>query len=293
MKATPLILAITLLCFLCKASASNFGPGTSYLWMGNLGWAQLVPDRPNPGNGVDVTDTYLSGYGWSDSTGWINFGDGSPINLIRYSNTSGNDSGVNHDGEGNLTGLAWSANLGWINFGWWTGDPTNPDRPRFNLKSGKFTGYAWSANAGWVNLGTSKMKIDSLLMIDTDADGISDAWEYTYVAKLTTLTQTGDFDADTWGDVEEYLADTDPLDPNDNLRIIQIVPAPDTLSTTLTWLSRPTRIYQIAQSPDLVSPFQLSYFIAPDSGSQTTETEPHPASSKRFFKVISSRPVQP
>jgi hypothetical protein len=35
----------------------------------------------------------------------------------QYSNTSGTDYGVNHDGAGELFGYAWGANIGWIQFG--------------------------------------------------------------------------------------------------------------------------------------------------------------------------------
>lgn len=94
------------------AQQSNLGEGDSYAYGGNLGWIEMIPSRPSYYDGVRVSDTILSGFAWSDSTGWINFGDGTPANGIQYSNTDGSDSGVTHDGAGNLGGLAWSANLG-------------------------------------------------------------------------------------------------------------------------------------------------------------------------------------
>lgn len=140
-----------------------------FAWDANCGWIDFRGARPGPGDGVRVTSTHLSGYGWSANTGWINFGDGSPLDAIRYSNTTGIDCGVNHDGAGNLSGLAWSANLGWINFSWAVAGDTN--RPRFDISSGSFSGYAWGANAGWINLGTGMLRTDSIDVIDSDADG--------------------------------------------------------------------------------------------------------------------------
>lgn len=46
--------------------------------------------------------------------------------------------------------------------------------------------------------------------VDTDADGIADAWEYQYFGDLTTANGTTDFDKDGLPDVGEYLSHTDP-----------------------------------------------------------------------------------
>jgi YD repeat-containing protein len=192
--ARILLTALLALTTTLHAQTSNLGEGDSYAYGANLGWIELTPHRPAAGNGVRVSDTILSGYAWSANTGWINFGDGTPDNLIQYSNTDGTDFGVTHDGAGNLGGLAWSANLGWINFGW--AGSGNPNRPRINLLHGAFTGYAWSSNAGWINLDTGYLKTDSIAITDTDGDGLSDTWERSKVSKIILFTATGDNDGD-------------------------------------------------------------------------------------------------
>lgn len=78
---------------------------------------------------VSVTDSSITGYGWSESYGWINL---NPTN-----------GGVNNDGDGVLSGYAWGENTGWINF-----DPTNGGVSING--SGQFTGYAWAENVGWI-----------------------------------------------------------------------------------------------------------------------------------------------
>ncbi len=48
--------------------------------------------------------------------------------------------------------------------------------------------------------------------VDTDSDGIVDAWEIHYFGNLTTANNTSDFDGDGLRDYAEYLSDTDPGD---------------------------------------------------------------------------------
>jgi Bacterial TSP3 repeat len=289
MKRTLLHLAALAAALPAAAGTSTLGEGDSYAWAANLGWIEMIPNRPAPGDGVIVTDTRLSGFAWSDSTGWLNFGDGTPGNFIRYSNSTGTDSGVNHDGAGNLSGLAWSANLGWINFGW--AAPANANRPRFDLISGGFTGYAWCPNAGWINLGAGLLKTDSICRPDADGDGISDAWEIENAEIINILTATGDNDGDGVSDKDEYYADTHPLEPGDHLEILQFIPG--TTGSTLTWTSRPTRLYRIAQSTDLQSwTASLLNNILPDAGASTTRPAHHDAGPRRFFRVQAIVPLQ-
>lgn len=232
----------------CFAQTSNIGEGDQYAWSANSGWIDFIPHRPNAGNGVRVYDSYFSGTAWSANTGWINFGDGTPANGSRYSNTTGADFGVNHDGGGNLSGLAWSANTGWINFGWANG--TNVNRPRFDAVNGAFSGLAWSANLGWINLATGILKVDNLIITDSDGDGISDTWELSHTNSLPVLTANGDVDGDGISDKQEYILDTNPLVPNAPFAITRFTKTGPSFYE-LEWPSRPTRIYGIEAKPDL------------------------------------------
>ncbi len=285
MNIKPILTALALTAA-AHAGPSTFGEGDSYAWGANIGWLEFIPHRPSPGDGVAVTDTCLGGFAWSDSTGWINFGDGTPANGVRYSNTTGADSGVNHDGTGNLGGLAWSANLGWINFGWAAAG--DPNRPRFDLLTGGFTGFAWSANAGWINLDTGILRTELLRVTDADGDGISDAWEIERTEGTNMLTATGDRDGDGMSDLDEYRADTDPLDPADNFRILDFTQGGT--KTILTWVSRPTRLYRISRSTDLTT-WQTSDAFAPDGSSETTRQATHEAAPRQFFKVDAVLPL--
>ncbi len=79
---------------------------------------------------VHLTDTLLTGYAWSETSGWINL---SPTN-----------GGVTNNAEGVLSGYAWGENTGWINFA-----PTQGGVTVDTL--GVFHGYAWSQNLGWIS----------------------------------------------------------------------------------------------------------------------------------------------
>src|SRR5205809_521054 len=84
---------------------------------------------------------------------------------------------------------------------------------------------SWGANIGWISLGDSTfiLQIESFGNgNDSDGDGIPDAWEIAHAGNLTSLSANGDFDHDGQSDLEEYLADTDPTDPFDNLRIVKL-----------------------------------------------------------------------
>lgn len=284
------------------AQQSTLSDGNSHAWSANLGWIDMKPERPSAGDGFRFGEVSCAGYLWSANTGWIHCGNGAPANGIYYLNEDSTDYGVNHYATGDLYGLAWSANTGWINFGWWTLDPDNPNRPRVDLQSGNFSGYVWGANTGWINLGTGILKTDSMIIVDTDNDGISDAWEKAYNnGDLTAMDETTDFDKDGVSDLDEYIALTNPLSPGSFLRVTHLAKAApfDGTATALTWTSNRARLYVIEGSNDLgqsqpwaVSNLDPQTFTA-DDGAETTRTSEHAATDKRFFRVKPVIPLQP
>ncbi len=65
---------------------------------------------------------------------------------------------------------------------------------------------------------------DRLLGPDADSDTIVDAWEIHFFTNITFTAGNGseDFDNDTVLDIDEFLNDTDPTDPNDPYSQVQI-----------------------------------------------------------------------
>ena len=293
MKHSALLLALAALPLGAVAQQTTFtSAGDTFAWSANAGWLDFAPQRPSPGDGVRVGDACLAGYAWSANTGWINFGDGTPANGIHYLNDTGADSGVNHDGGGNLSGLAWSANLGWINFGW--AEPGDSNRPRFDLATGNFAGYAWSANTGWINLASGLLRTVTIAITDTDHDGISDAWELFWVQSLTPFTGISDYDSDGLTDKQEYWLDSNPLVPNAPLRITRISKVPNTSAVELEWPSSPARIYGIEAKPDVTTTNWVILGDVPGSaGTNTVQAIEAGGQPKAFFRVGSKIPLQP
>jgi hypothetical protein len=188
-------------------------------------------------------------------------------------------------------GLAWGANIGWVNF-----EATG--NPQVDLTTGVVHGFAWSPNVGWITLDDGAGHFVAITEIaagiDSDADGITDAWELEHAGDLATLAASGDADADGIPDPDEYRADTDPLDPGDSFEVSHVTLSGDTTSVTLTWSSRASRQYFIETSADL-SPgsWTRGADIVQGADSSTTFSFSLPVAERIFFRLSFSRPLEP
>ncbi len=284
------LLAATLLaCFFASTvGATTINATNKSAYGANLGWLDWRGDTTN---GAVIGEYVCSGYLYAANAGWIHLGNGSPSDGIRYRNLSTNDFGVNHDGMGNLRGFAYGANIGWINF-------ENLGAPKVNLKDGTLSGHIYSANCGWISLSNAVAfgQTDFLAPgLDKDGDGITDAWELTYTNNLAAFSMITDTDGDGVSDYHEYLADTDPTDPNDKLVITEYDTTPGGTEATLTWQSKLTRRYHLEKSLDLAAPIWLDSglgMIAPDTPT-TTRMLADTNASLRFYRVKAMKPLSP
>ncbi len=83
-------------------------------------------------------------------------------------------------GKAILRGHAYGANIGWISF-------ESTGNPRLRFSDGNFEDYAYSANCGWINLGNGAFVLNTLSVapgIDTDMDGMADAFEVQFFGNL-------------------------------------------------------------------------------------------------------------
>lgn len=265
-------------------------------YSGNIGWLNTRPSFPD---GVRTGEYVCSGYIYSANVGWISLGDGTPDNGIHYSNGSATDFGVNVtqavlDGGvpyAPLNGFAYGANIGWVSF-------LTTGNPRINLKTGRFDGYAWSANTGWINLADVAFYTRTKELApapDTDGDGIADPWELSLAGNLGKFGAGEDYDGDGVGDVEEYLADTDPFDASSQLRITNFNRTLVGLlgqDATVTFTSNPSRSYRIEYRDNFVSGTWLdagTLFSA--SGATTSVVLTETAVPQRFYRVIAQMPL--
>ncbi len=267
-------------------AATTINAVNHYAYGANLGWMDW---RCDTANGAVIGEYVCSGYIYAANVGWIHLGGGAPANGIQYQNNSGTDYGVNQDGLGNLRGYAYGANIGWINF-------ENTGAPKVDLATGVLNGYAWSANCGWISLSNAVAYVQTDTIAggaDSDGDGIPDAWEWSNFGNLTTANASSDADGDGQTDQQEYLADTNPLDLNDNLRITFFSRGnPTPTYTVLWWTSKPTRFYGIQRRPALApaNPWE-DYYTFPSPGADNAGFDQ--TGSQYFYRIRAFRPLSP
>ena len=245
-------------------------------------------------NGAVIGEFVCSGYIYGANIGWIHLGNGSPTNGFAVLATSRPTTTAS-----TTTALATSA-----------GTPTAPTSagstsrpqgaPKIDLLTGNLSGYVYGANIGWISLSNAFafVQTDSLdTGPDTDGDGIPDAWEYLYAGNLSTMNATTDNDGDGMKDAAEYVADTDPFDATDYLRITALSVNSGGSTSTVTWTSRPTRLYQVQSRDDLTAGSWATNsppgLVSPDVGTTTTRGVPGAAATKRFHRVQAVKPLSP
>ena len=296
-KRVGLLLAVLALPLMARAT-STIDATNKYGWGANTGWTNWLPSAAD---GVVVGEFICSGNIYAANVGWINMGEGSPLNHIQYQNNSATDFGVNYSidptqpGVGILRGYAYGANIGWINF-------EAQGNPRISLFTGNFTGYAYSANCGWINLNDALgyVQTDHIAMgVDTNGNGIADAWEYLYFGNLlNNLVPARDASSDPFGTgmtlLQDYLDGVNPTLRNSALHITAYSTNPGGTNSSITWTSTVARLYTIETSLDLTTwgnDTTFSYPIAPNAGTSTSRSVTAAMATKRFYRVKSVRPL--
>ena len=287
------LVASALLCGVLAQSTlaqSTINSVNRFAYGANIGWTDW---RANGANGVVIGEYVCTGYIYAANVGWINLGGGTAANGIHYQNNSATDFGVNNDGFGNLRGYAWGANIGWVNF-------ESLGAPRLDLCTGKLSGHIYGANVGWISLSnaTAFVQTDSIQRgLDSDGDGIPDAFELTWAGNLMTMGLTSDFDRDGISDRDEYWAGTNPIDPADKLQITYFASNNDNSLSTLTWTTTLSRHYKIQKRANFnpLTPWvDLSLgLISPDAGPTTARTATDSPATQRYFRVQAVRPLIP
>lgn len=259
----------------------------AHAWETTAGWLNWLPTDA----GAVVAESILCGYIWSPTTGWMCLGDGSPTNGFRYGNLAADDFGVNRDASGLLTGYAWSATTGWVQF-----EQTH-GKPKIDGVTGRFSGYAWSATCGWINLGENTsnfVQTARIEILDSDGDGMDDAWEQDRFTDLTTAGPGTDFDEDGMDDLDEFASNTNPKDAGSFLRVRLLASTPTANTYQLEFDSSPARFYHIEIRPSLTggswADSGLGLF-APDAGTLTSQQVTLPASVTYVFRVVAVRPL--
>jgi hypothetical protein len=126
--------------------------------------------------------------------------------------------------------------------------------------------------------------------VDSDSDGIDDAWETANFGNLTDANANSNWDGDGQSDLAEYLSGTAPKDASDYLHITGITYDAATTMGTVTAQTVSGKTYQL-QASDGLSAWASQGSPVPATSASTSFPISAPLSSesdvtKHFFRVI-------
>jgi hypothetical protein len=144
-------------------------------------------------------------------------------------------------------------------------------------------------------------RLDLTLGVDSDGDGLPDAWEQAIIAvhggTLASIKADGDADGDGISNLAEYLAGTSAFDSSDGFRLTLIEASSS--ATTLEFLTMPRRTYSIHGSSDLTQWQPVTFTLASEPAGSPVRSDFYssevvllrvlvpfePGTSNRFFKA--------
>jgi hypothetical protein len=120
--------------------------------------------------------------------------------------------------------------------------------------------------------------------VDTDGDGMPDAWEQANGTLVNTPDANDDSDLDGYTHYQEFLAGTDPLDPESRLKVSNIEAGLAGVQFQFTATSNRTFTVQFKDSLDAVS-WSLLTNIAAAPQTRVIQITVPPTNSARFFRL--------
>ncbi|MEK7678322.1 MAG: hypothetical protein AAB676_21030, partial [Verrucomicrobiota bacterium] len=138
---------------------------------------------------------------------------------------------------------------------------------------------------GMVNPAILSANPDPLgLASDSDADGLPDAWEQLYFGNPTAAVRSADSDLDGHSNWQEFLAGTDPTNPNAVLKVISVEKGA-TGGYLVRWLSADRKVYTLQRSTNLIEGFVavvINIVATPPTNSYLDGSNPSPSAYYRI-----------
>jgi len=141
---------------------------------------------------------------------------------------------------------------------------------------------------------TSSFSVETLPLpiVDSDDDGMPDAWESAAGLNPNNPADAGlDKDGDGQSNLEEYLSDTDPSDPSSRFQVKRLEDAGNPTLLRIVWASRPGMIYHVETSDSLLPGSWLPLNGSPIIGYTAETSYDAPVTGdRRFYRVQAFRP---
>lgn len=142
--------------------------------------------------------------------------------------------------------------------------------------------------ACWMNQkpGSDLTSLGPVIEVDSDNDGLADAWELRYFKDLSTSSGSNedDWDGDSSPDIDEYAAGTNPTNPASCLAISEIRQDTGT-AHVIEWQSVSGRLYMVEQATNLLSSWSTIVSNLPATEPQNVHTVAPVEAESEFYRI--------
>jgi hypothetical protein len=121
-------------------------------------------------------------------------------------------------------------------------------------------------------------------VVDTNTNGVDDAWELVYFGDLSTFSADSDHDFDGFSDLNEYLAGTDPTNATSRLEALSSQVSSGAVYL-LSWQSASNRIYTVDRSTNWTAGFGVLANNIPATPPVNVYTDDAPPGAAGFYRV--------